>query len=173
MEPGTFFLIILLVVIAWVIFIYNHLVQLRENVKNGWLQIDVQLKRRHDLLPHLTEVAGTHLHQHQSIFANAARAGQIAGEAKSLKDIQDSENNLTTALANLFAAADNDLSCKSDPKLARLREDLVSTEKKIAFARQYYNDEVHRLNVALQMFPNHFIAKFFHFGSRPSFELKD
>lgn len=173
MEPGTFFLIILLILVAWVVFIYNHLVQLRENVKNGWLQIDVQLKRRHDLLPHLTETAGTHLHQHQSVLTNAARAGQIAGEAKSLKDIQDSENILTTALANLFAAADNDLSCKSDPRLARLREELDSMEKKIALARQYYNEEVHRLNAALQMFPNRFIAKFFHFGSRPSFELKD
>jgi len=173
MEPGTFFLIILLIFTAWVIFIYNHLVQLRENIKSGWLQIDVQLKRRHDLLPRLTETAGTHLHQRQSLFVNTARAGQIAGEAKSLKDIQDSENNLTTALANLFAAADNDLSCKSDPQLARRREELDSTQKKIALARQYYNDEVHRLNAALQMFPNHLIAKFFRFGSRPSFELKD
>ncbi len=173
METGTVFLIIVVISAAWIILIYNYLVQLRENVKNGWSQIDVQLKRRHDLIPNLVESAKGYLHHERETLEDVTKARQQAVDAKSLRDIQESENLLTAALGRLMMVFENYPQLKADRQMMLLHEELVSTENKIVFARQYYNDEVNRLNVTLQMFPNNLLASFFHFSSRSFFEIKE
>ncbi len=173
MEPGVIFLIIVVIFTAWVVLIYNHLVQLRENVKNGWSQIDVQLKRRHDLIPNIVETAKGYMAHERETLENVIKARQMAIDAKSLRDIQQSENFLTASLGRLMVVSENYPQIKADRQMLAVQEELVSTENKITFARQYYNDEVNRLNVAIQMFPNNLIAGFFHFESRMFFEVKD
>lgn len=173
METGTVFLVIVVIVVAWMVLIYNYLVQLRENVKNGWAQIDVQLKRRHDLIPNLVDAAKGYMMHERETLDTIVKSRQHAVDAKSLRDIQESENFLTGALGRLSAVFENYPQLKADRQMVLLQEELVSTENKITLARQYYNEEVTRLNVTLKMFPNNLIASFFHFSSRPLFEIKD
>ncbi|MBF0522824.1 MAG: LemA family protein [Candidatus Omnitrophica bacterium] len=155
-------LIIVLAVIVlaglYAVSIYNGLVQLRENVKNGWSQIDVQLKRRHDLIPNLIEVAKGYMAHEKDTLERVIKARQMAVDAKNLPDKLQAENMLTGTLRSLFAVAENYPNLKADQQMLRLQEELTTTENKIAFARQYYNDEVNRLNVAVQTFPDSVVA---------------
>ena len=160
-------------VLLWGIGIYNALVQLRENVKNGWSQIDVQLKRRHDLIPNLVETAKGYMAHEKSTLENVIKARQQAVDASNMKDKQAAENFLSSTLRSLFAVTENYPNLKADQQMRQLHEELTSTENKITFARQYYNDEVNRLNTAVQSFPNNVIANAFNFGKREFFELED
>ena len=164
---------ILIVVLLWAVGIFNNLVQLRENVKNGWSQIDVQLKRRHDLIPNLVEVAKGYMAHEKNTLENVIKARQQAVDASSLKDKIGAENMLTSTLRSLFAVAENYPNLKADRQMAQLHEELTSTENKISFARQYFNDEVNRLNTSVQSFPDSIIANAFHFEKREFFELED
>jgi LemA protein len=167
--------ILVLAVISalWAIGAYNGLVQLRENVKNGWSQIDVQLKRRHDLIPNLVETAKGYMAHERTTLENVIKARQQAIDASSFKDKQAAENFLSSTLRSLFAVSENYPNLKADQQMRQLHEELTTTENKIAFARQYYNDEVNRLNVAVQAFPNNVIANMFKFEKRDFFELED
>ncbi|MBN1870293.1 MAG: LemA family protein [Candidatus Omnitrophica bacterium] len=173
----TIILLVVLTVAAVVILlgvgIYNKLVQLRENTKNGWSQIDVQLKRRHDLIPNLVETAKGYMAHERSTLENVIKARQQAVDAKNLKDKQAAENFLSSTLRSLFAVSENYPNLKADQQMRLLHEELTSTENKITFARQYYNDEVNRLNTAVQSFPDNVIANMFNFGKRDFFELED
>lgn len=166
-------LVVAVVLVAWVVGIYNNLVQLRENSKNGWSQIDVQLKRRHDLIPNLVETAKGYMTHEQSTLENVIKARQQAVDASSLKDKQAAENFLSGTLRSLFAVSENYPNLKADQQMRQLHEELTSTENKITFARQYYNDEVNRLNTAVQSFPDNIIANMFRFEKREFFELED
>lgn len=161
------------IVFFWSITVYNSLVQLRENVKNGWSQIDVQLKRRHDLIPNLVETAKGYLQHEKNTLENVIKARQQAIDAASLRDKQAAENFLTSTLRSLFAVSENYPNLKADRQMGQLHEELVSTENKITFARQYYNDEVNRLNTAVQSFPNNVIAQQFKFEKQEFFEIED
>lgn len=164
---------VIVVVVLYVIAIYNNFVQLRENAKNGWSQIDVQLKRRHDLIPNLVETAKGYLKHENKTLEDVIKARQQAIDASSLKDIQQAENFLTSTLRSLFAVSENYPDLKADRQMIKLHEEIISTENKITFARQYYNDEVNRLNTAVQSFPDNIVAKTFHFSKRDFFEIDD
>ena len=166
-----FILVVLAVVYA--VAIYNNLVQLRENVKNGWSQIDVQLKRRHDLIPNLVETAKGYMGHEKGTLENVIKARQQAVNADSIKDKQAAENFLTGTLRSLFAVSENYPNLKADTQMRQLHEELVSTENKITFARQYYNDEVNRLNTSVQSFPDNVIANTFKFTKKDFFEIED
>jgi LemA protein len=165
--------VLLLIVIFWAIATYNGLIQLRENVKNGWSQIDVQLKRRHDLVPNLVETAKGYMTHEKGTLEQVIKARQMAVDASTLPDKLRAENALTGTLRSLMAVAENYPNLKADQHMMRLQEELTSTENKIAFARQYYNDETNRLNVAIQTFPDSFIAQFGRFEKASFFELEN
>lgn len=168
-------IVLVVVIVAFVggIAIYNNLVQLRENVKNGWSQIDVQLKRRHDLIQNLVETAKGYMGHEKETLERVIKARQQAVDASGLKDKEMAENFLTGTLRSLFAVSENYPNLKADLQMRQLHEELVSTENKIGFARQYYNDEVNRLNTAVQSFPDNMIANAFKFTKSEFFEIED
>lgn len=161
------------IAILWAAASYNNLVQLRERVKNGWSQIDVQLKRRHDLIPNLVETAKGYLAHEKDTLEKVIRARQQAVDASGLKDKQEAENFLSGTLRSLFAVSENYPNLKADRQMMQLQEELTSTENKISFARQYYNDEVNRLNAIVQSFPVNIIAGMFNFSKENFFESED
>ena len=163
------FVVFILVVIG----IFNQLIVLRQNVKNGWSQIDVQLKRRHDLIPNLVETAKGYLVHEKNTLEAVVKARQQAVDASGLKSRQEAENYLTQTLRSLFAIVENYPNLKADGQMLKLQEELTSTENKIAFARQYYNDETARFNTAVQSFPNNVIAQIFNFTQSEFFEIQD
>jgi LemA protein len=164
---------VLVLAFLWYLSIYNKLVQLRENVKNGWSQIDVQLKRRHDLIPNLVEVAKGYMGHEKDTLERVIKARQVAVDATNLKDKLQAENMLTSTLRSLMAVAENYPNLKADQQMSRLQEELTSTENKISFARQYYNDEVNRLNVAVQVFPDSLVASLGKFEKASFFEVEN
>ena len=168
-------LIVLSVVVifffVWAIGTYNGLVSLRENVKNSWSQIDVQLKRRHDLIPNLVETAKGYMGHEKDTLERVIKARQIAVDASNVKDKIQAENMLTGTLRSLMAVAENYPNLKADQQMIRLQEELASTENSIASARQYYNEVVNRLNVAVQTFPDTLVAGMFGFKTADFFQL--
>ena len=171
---GAFFvLLILLGVIAFaVIGIYNSLVGLRQQVRNGWSQIDVQLKRRYDLIPNLVEtVKGYAAHEKGTLEAViAARQAGIA--ASTVKDQAAAENMITGALRQLFALSEAYPNLKANENFMQLQEELSSTENRISFARQHYNDVVRLYNNTVQSIPTNIIASLFTFQKRDFFEIE-
>jgi len=159
--------------ILWGFAIYNNFVRLQQNVKNGWSQIDVQLKRRHDLIPNLVETAKGYMAHERQTLENVIKARQQAVNADGLKAKQSAENFLTDTLRSLFAVFENYPNLKADQHMLRLQEELTTTENKIAFARQYYNDEVARYNTAVQSFPDAVIAQVGRFEKSDFFEIAD
>ena len=153
--------------------IYNQLVFLRQTVKNSWSQIDVQLKRRHDLIPNLIETAKGYMSHERETLERVVKARQQAVNASSIKDKQQAENFLTGTLRSLFAVVENYPNLKADLHMLKVQEELTTTENKIAFARQYYNDEAARYNTAVQTFPNSVIAGMGGFISLEYFQIED
>ncbi len=172
------FLLFLLTIVALVVLVagaYNSLVQLRNRVKNAWAQIDVQLKRRHDLIPNLVEVAKKYMqHERETLEAVIkARTQAINVSADNLEERVKAENFLSQTLRSLFAVAERYPNLKADAQMMRLHEELVSTENKIAFARQFYNDETTLYNTKIEMFPMNIIAGMFNFQKMPLFEADE
>ena len=169
------FVILVIVVVAalWLIGVYNGLVQLKMRVKNGWAQIDVQLKRRHDLIPNLVETAKGYMKFERETLENVIKARTQATQATTVKEKEGAENMLTGALRSLFAVAEKYPDLKANQNMLALQEELTSTENKIAFARQYYNDEVTRFNTAVKTFPANTVAPALGFAPEEFFELKD
>ena len=166
-------LIVLLVIIAvlvfWLIGVYNRLVSLRNRFKNAFAQIDVQLKRRYDLIPNLVETAKGYLaHERQTLEAvitarNSAmsalsRASQAPGSAEAVKALGGAEAGLSSALGRLFALSESYPDLKANQTMASLMEELTSTENKIGFTRQAFNDAVMVYNTAREQFPNSLVA---------------
>jgi LemA protein len=171
-------LVMLVVAIAavlavWIVLMYNGLVQSKFRVKNAWSQIDVQLKRRHDLIPNLVEVAKGYMKYESQTLESVIKARTQATQATAIKDKQDAENMLTSALRSLFAVVERYPDLKANQNMLRLQEELTTTENKISFARQYYNDEVTGYNTLLNSFPTNIIASVFSFKGEALFELQD
>ncbi len=166
-------LIVVIAVVLWLIGAYNGLVQLKLRVTNGWAQIDVQLKRRHDLIPNLVETAKGYMKFEKETLESVIKARTQATQATSVKDKEGAENLLTGALRSLFAVSEKYPELKANQNMLALQEELTSTENKIAFARQYYNDEVTRYNTTVKMFPTNTVASMFGFAVAEFFELKD
>ena len=155
-----------------VIGMYNGLVQLRISVQNAWSQIDVQLKRRHDLIPNLVEVAKGYMAHERGTLESVTKARQMAIDASTVKDKLAAENALTSTLRSLMAVSENYPNLKADQNMMRLHEELTTTENKISFARQFYNDEVNRLNAMVQSFPTNIMAAQFGFKTAEFFQLE-
>ena len=168
-------IILAIVAILIIMFIatYNGLVRLRNQVKNAWAQIDVQLKRRHDLIPNLVEtVKGYMTHERRTLEAvtkarNLAQQAQSAGAGERAK----AEGELSSALARLLAVAESYPDLKANQNFLALQEELTSTENKISFSRQYYNDSVLKYNNKTQMFPSNIIAGMTGFKAGEFFEV--
>jgi LemA protein len=166
---GLFFFA--LVVVVWVIGVYNSLVGLRNQVKNAWAQIDVQLKRRHDLIPNLVEtVKGYAKHESGTLEAVIAARNQ-AVKATSIEDSIKAEQALGGALGRLMVVMEAYPDLKANANFLSLQEELTSTENKIGFARQYYNDEVMKYNTRLESFPANMVAGPFGFKTATFFEV--
>ncbi len=168
--------IIGIIVILLIIFIaiYNGLVRARMGVKNAWAQIDVQLKRRHDLIPNLVEtVKGYMKHERATLEAvtNARNLAQAAGGASPV-DRAKAEGELSSALSRLLAVVENYPDLKANQNFLALQEELTSTENKISFSRQYYNDSVMKYNNQIQMFPSNTVAGMTGFKASEFFEVK-
>jgi LemA protein len=168
----------LLVVIAvfgsiWAIWRYNNLISLRNQVANGWKQIDVQLKRRHDLIPNLVAAVKGEMQFEQDTLEKVIQARNSAVSARGVADAADKENTLTQTLSRLFALAENYPNLKANEQVKTLMEELSSTENRIGFARQFYNDIATRYNIAQQLFPDNLIAQTFHFQPVELYEIKD
>jgi len=172
---GCLMLLVALAVLAaiWAIWRYNNLISLRNQVANGWKQIDVQLKRRHDLIPNLVSAVRGEMQFEQDTLEKVIQARNTAVAARGVADSADKENALTQTLSRLFALAESYPNLKSNEQVRALMEELSSTENRIGFARQFYNDIATRFNTAQQVFPDNFIAQTFKFQPVELFEIKD
>ena len=171
-------------VLLFVISAYNKLVTLRNRFKNAYAQIDVQLRRRYDLIPNLVETAKGYMKfERETLEAvisarNAASAANVAagrnpGGAAAMKELATAETNLSGVLGRLFALSEAYPDLKANQNFLALQEELASTENKIGFARQYFNDAVLRLNNMIQMFPSNILAGMFGFQQGSFFEVTD
>ncbi|MDI6803503.1 MAG: LemA family protein [Bacteroidota bacterium] len=165
-------LVIFVVVVAgWVIVKYNLLVTLRNQVENGWKQIDVQLKRRHDLIPNLVNTVKGYMEYEKETLTKVIEARNAAVNATGVKDSALKEGELSSVLTRLFALFENYPNLKANENVMQLQEELTSTENKVSFARQFYNDIAMKFNIAREVFPTNIIANVFNFKKAELFEV--
>lgn len=150
--------IVVLVLVLIVIWIYNRLIQLKNRVQNAWHQIEVQLQRRHDLIPNLVETVKGYASHEKETFERVVAARNKAMSANTPGEMGRAEGELTQALGRLFALAESYPELKANENFIRLQEELTSTENKVAYARQAYNDTVMMFNQTIQMFPYNLLA---------------
>jgi LemA protein len=160
-------------VALWLIGAYNSLIFLKNQTSNGWKQIDIQLKRRHDLIPNLVETVKGVMKFEQTTLTQVIEARNKAVSATGIADKAQQENALTGALRQLFALVENYPNLKSNENVLRLQEELSFTENKISFARQFYNDIATKYNISQQSFPTNVISSMFGFSPVELFEITD
>jgi LemA protein len=169
-------LIILVVVVVVGLYLamsYNRLVKLRNRIANAWAQIDVQLKRRYDLIPNLVETVKGYAKHERETFEAVTQARANAINAQGVAAQAGAENMLTSTLKSLFAVAEAYPELKANQNFLNLQEELTSTEGRIAYARQFYNDAVLQLNTKVQSFPSNIIANMFGFREHEYFQADD
>lgn len=168
---------IVLIIIAVLVFIlvglYNSLISLRNRADNAWAQVDVQLRRRYDLIPNLVETVKGYAKHEREVFQNVTEARAKAIDAGTIKEQGQAENMLTGALKSLFAVVENYPDLKANQNFLMLQEELAGTEGKIAYARQFYNDSVMKFNMKQQVFPSNIIANMFNFKEKEYFEIEE
>ena len=164
---------ILVLLALYVIAMYNRLVVFRNRIDNAWSQIDVQLRRRYDLIPNLVETVKGYATHEREVFERVTEARARAIAAGTVGEQGKAENMLTQALRSLFAVAENYPQLRASENFMQLQEELSGTESKIAFARQFYNDTVLRYSNARQAFPAVLIASSMRFGAREYFEMEE
>ncbi|RJQ32547.1 MAG: LemA family protein [Actinobacteria bacterium] len=169
--PLFFGLIVVAVVAA--VAIYNRLVVLRNRTNNAWSQVDVQLKRRHDLIPNLVETVKGYAAHEKGVFEKVTEARAGAVQAGNVADKAKAENMLTDTLKSLFAVAENYPDLKANQNFLMLQEELAGTESKIAYSRQFYNDMVLNYNNAREVFPTNIVASMFNFAGKEYFEIEE
>jgi LemA protein len=168
------FLVLIAVFVAiWAIWRYNNLVSLKYQAGNAWKQIDVQLKRRHDLIPNLIAAVRGEMQFEQDTLEKVIAARNSAVAARGVAETAEKENALTQTLSRLFALAENYPALKANESVRTLMEELTSTENKVGFARQYYNDVATRFNTAQNVFPDNFIAQAFKFQPVELYEISE
>jgi LemA protein len=166
MSGSLIVLIIAIVIVGWAVLAYNSLVSLNNQVQNAWRQIDVQLKRRHDLIPNLVEAVKGYMQFERDTLTQVVEARGKAISAPDQASRIAAENQLTAGLGRLLAVMENYPQLKSDQNVLNLQEQLTTTENQIAFARQAYNDAVMQLNTRIETFPANLIAS--NFGFKPA-----
>jgi LemA protein len=164
---------LVLLVLLYAIYLFNRLVSLRNRVDNGWSQIDVQLRRRYDLIPNLVETVKGYAAHERELFEQVAAARSQAIGASTVGDQAQAENQLTAGLRRLMAVAENYPDLKASQNFLALQEELTGTESRIAYARQFYNDQVMLLNTRIQAVPSNVVAKVFGFMPREFFDIED
>ena len=173
MVPLLIILAIIFVIVLWLIGIYNSLVRLRNQVKNAFSQIDVQLKRRHDLIPNLIETVKGYMKHERETLENITAYRSQAMSATSVGEKAKAEGLLGGALGRLQVAVEAYPDLKANQNFLSLQEELTSTENKISFSRQNYNDQVLFYNNKIQMFPSNIVAGMFRFTEEEFFEVED
>jgi len=173
MIPLLVILGLLALLVVFLVGIYNSLVGLRNQVSDAWSQIDVQLKRRFDLIPNLMETVKGYMKHERETLDSVTQARAAAAGARTVGERAEAESGLTAALGRLFAVAEAYPDLKANQNFLALQEELTSTENKISFARQFYNDSVLTFNNKTQMFPSNIIAGMFNFQPKDFFELKE
>jgi LemA protein len=171
--PLLIFLGIVALLVIWTIAVYNRLVSLKNQKDNGWKQIDVQLKRRHDLIPNLVNTVKGAMEFERDTLTAVMEARAKAMSAASPADASRKEGELTQALGRLFAVAENYPQLRANENVKMLQEELAGTENKIGFARQFYNDIATKYNIARETFPANTIASSFNFQPAELFEVTD
>lgn len=172
MSAFLIFVIVVIVIAVYAVQIYNSLVRLRNQVKNAWSQIDVQLKRRHDLIPNLIETVKGYMTHERETLENITKARSAAVDASSIADKSKAETELSGALGKFNLVVENYPDLKANQNFLELQEELTSTENKISFARQSYNDQVLFYNNKIEMFPSNILAGMFNFIKEEFFEIE-
>jgi LemA protein len=169
-------LVVLIIIGAAILFaigIYNNLITLRNRSDNAWAQVDVQLRRRYDLIPNLVETVKGYAKHEKETFQMVTEARSNAMNAQTVKEQGEAENMLSGALKSLFAVAESYPDLKANQNFLMLQEELAGTEGKIAYARQFYNDVVMKFNTKQQVFPSNIIANMFSFQEKEYFEIEE
>ena len=163
---------ILVILFLWMVFIYNRLVTLRNRVKEAWADIEVQLKRRYNLIPNLVETVKGYASHEKEVFEKVTQARAKAIGAQNLKEKAAAEDKLSSTLKSLFAVAENYPQLRSSENFQKLQEELTDTEDKIQAARRFYNGNVRDFNIKIESFPSNIIAKIFKFKKAEFFEIE-
>lgn len=173
MSTITILLIVLAVIVVWVIFAYNRFVSLVNRAKEAWSDIEVQMKRRYDLIPNLVNTVKGYAAHERKAFEKVTEARTRAMQAGSVAEHAESENMLTGALKSLFAVAEAYPDLKANQNFLELQRELSDTENKVQAARRFYNGNVRDLNTGIEQFPGNLIASTFHFEKKEFFELEE
>ena len=159
-------------IVLWLVFTYNGFVRLRNRMKEAWADIDVQLKRRHNLIPNLIKSVKGYMAHERGVLEEVTKARTATLAAQNQHDVQESENMLTGALKTLFAVSENYPDLKASANFVELQRELRDTEDKIMASRRFYNNNVMSLNTKIESFPANFIAKMFGFKQAELFEVQ-
>jgi LemA protein len=172
---GALLLLLIIVGVVVVVFIgiYNSLVTLRNRCDNAWSQVDVQLRRRYDLIPNLVETVKGYAKHEREVFEKVTQARAAAAGAQGVREQAQADNVLTGALKTLFAVAENYPELKANQNFLMLQEELAGTESKVAYARQFYNDTVMKFNMKQQVFPSNIVAGMFGFKPKEYFQIEE
>jgi LemA protein len=171
--PLIIIIIVVVLLLLFFVAMYNGLVRLRNRVDNSWSQIDVQLKRRHDLIPNLIETVKGYAAHEQGTFEKVVQARNAAISAQGPQESAQAENVLTGALKSIFALAEEYPDLKANQNFLSLQEELTSTEDRISYARQFYNDSVLKYDNKLETFPSNTIAGMFNFQPKEYFKTDE
>jgi len=158
------------IIILGIVLLYNGLIRLRNVVKNAWAQIDVQLKRRNDLIPNLVETVKGYMKHEKTLLENITKARAAVMKGGSLDKKAKASNMLSNTLKSLFAVTENYPKLQANESFLQLQEEITGTENKISYARQHYNDVVTSFNTKIQIFPNNVFANMLSFGKESLFE---
>jgi len=161
-----------LAILVWAVLMYNSLVSMRNRVKEAWSDIEVQLKRRHNLIPNLVEAVKGYAVHEKGVFEKVTEARAAISGAKDQKDLQRAENMLTGALKTLFAVSENYPELKASTNFLELQREIRDTEDKIMASRRFYNNNVMSLNTQIETVPTNFIANMFKFKKADMFEIE-
>lgn len=162
--------VIVVVIVGLVVGIYNNLIKQRNRVENAWAQIEVQLKRRYDLIPNLVETVKGYATHEKSLFENITKARSAVMTAGTVNEIAEASNMLSSTLKSLFAVAENYPDLKANQNFLQLQNDLKDAEDKIAYTRQFYNDTVMKYNISIQTVPTNIVAGIMGFDKKELFE---
>jgi len=173
MDTSKIILIIAGLIIVWLIFIYNRLIILKNRAKEAWSDIDVQLKRRYNLIPNLVETVKGYASHEKGVFEKVTEARSQAMGAKTMEEHSEAENMLSSTLKSLFAVAENYPDLKASTNFLELQRELRDTEDKIQAARRFYNTNVRDLNIRIESFPANIVANIFRFARMDFFEVKE
>jgi len=164
---------IILVVFLWLVGVYNSLIKAKNRTEEAWADIDVQLKRRYDLIPNLVETVKNYTKHERELFEKVTQARTAAMNAGTVKEHGEAENMLAGALKSLFAVAENYPDLKANQNFLELQQELTDTENKVQAARRFYNSNVRDFNIKIQTFPNNLVAKILGFKEKDFFEVEE